>query len=70
MNRIALFRMAQLTCVLTSSALLLACSNMAPNSAAPMKAATGATLCAYPVVATYNGSGSLDDARHFSCKSI
>ena len=25
-------------------------------------------LCAYPTVATYNGSGSLEDAKNFSCK--
>ena len=25
-------------------------------------------LCAYPTVATYNGSGSLEEARNFSCK--
>jgi feruloyl esterase len=25
-------------------------------------------LCAYPAVATYSGSGSLEDARNFSCK--
>jgi len=25
-------------------------------------------LCAYPAVATYNGSGSLEDARNFTCK--
>jgi feruloyl esterase len=25
-------------------------------------------LCAYPTVATYNGSGSVEDAKNFSCK--
>ena len=25
-------------------------------------------LCAYPKVAKYNGSGSIDDAANFSCK--
>jgi hypothetical protein len=25
-------------------------------------------LCAYPTVATYKGSGSVEDASNFSCK--
>jgi len=35
-------------------------ADWAPNRSRP--------LCAYPTVATYKGSGSLEDAASFSCK--
>jgi feruloyl esterase len=32
------------------------------------KAVRTRPLCAYPAVATYNGTGSIDDAANFVCK--
>ncbi len=51
MDRTAFSRTAQLAGVLSSGALLLACSSMAPSSAPQLKAATGATLSACSALA-------------------
>ena len=44
LNQTAFYRSLQMAGVLSSGALLLACSSMTPSTAPPLKAATGATL--------------------------
>jgi feruloyl esterase len=43
----------------------------APDSIPASRASDGRTrpLCAFPQVAVYKGSGSVDDAANFSCKA-
>jgi feruloyl esterase len=38
-----------------------------PNDDATQPVLTTRPLCPYPQVATYNGSGSTDDATNFAC---